>query len=45
MIECSIFSLLIFNETEFPSKGLRWPEPIYMRVVYVSESRFSAGKI
>ena len=23
---------------------LRWPEPIYMRVGYVFESRFSAGK-
>ena len=24
---------------------LRWPEPIYMRVGYVFESRFSAGNI
>ena len=24
---------------------VRWPEPIYMRVGYVFESRFSAGKI
>ena len=24
---------------------LRWPEPIYMRVGYVFESRFSAGMI
>ena len=24
---------------------LRWPEPIYMRVGYVFESRFTAGKI
>ena len=24
---------------------LRWPEPIYMRVRYVFESRFSAGMI
>ena len=25
--------------------GLRWPEPIYMRVGYVFQSRFSAGTI
>ena len=25
--------------------NLRWPEHIYMRVGYVFESRFSAGKI
>ena len=25
--------------------GLRWPEPIYMRVVYVFQSRSSAEKI
>ena len=24
---------------------LRWPEPIYMRVGYVFESRFSAGNV
>ena len=24
---------------------LRWPEPTYMRVGYVFETRFSAGKI
>ena len=28
-----------------PSKLLRWPEPIYVRVGYVLESRFSAGTI
>ena len=31
------------NLFEFP--GLRWPEPIDMRVGYVFKSRFSAGKI
>ena len=25
--------------------GLRWPEPIYIRVGYVFQSRFSAGTI
>ena len=29
----------------FRSLFLRWPKPFYMRVGYVFESRFSAGKI
>ena len=29
----------------FEKLSLRWPEPIYMRVGYVFESRFSAGMI
>ena len=30
---------------DFVSLNLRWSEPIYMRVGYVFESRFSAGMI
>ena len=35
----------IINQDKGNVDYLRWPEPIYMRVGYVLESRFSAGKI
>ena len=34
-----------FGQLNIFLRPLRWPEPIYMRVGYVFETHFSAGKI
>ena len=44
ILQMKIFLLFLSTRKRIGNR-LRWPEPIYMRVGYVSESRFLAGMI